>query len=113
VNLAARVTGAARRNQFLVTNAVQQQVAGLDVELVPVGARSLKGLSQDIDLFEVVGDGDPAKIADPVCGMQLDDQSSEAQLNLEGQRILFCSEVCLRRFLENPHRYVKTTPSDT
>src|SRR5439155_24051576 len=42
VNLAARVTSAAKRNQFLVTDAVMSASHTVDVEFRPVGAHSLK-----------------------------------------------------------------------
>ena len=42
---------------------------------------------------------------DPVCGMELDEASANARLNWDGARLLFCSEGCLRRFVEDPERY--------
>src|SRR5207302_10398920 len=105
VNLAARVTAAATRNQFLVTEAVRQQLEGVEAEIVPVGSRSLKGLSAEVELFEVRAEDAPERVADPVCRMELSEETSEAELNWEGRRLLFCSETCLRRVLEPPDRY--------
>lgn len=105
VNTAARVAGTAVRHQFLVTGAVQQQLGDLDVEVVPVGARALKGLSEETELFEVHGALRPPRMMDPVCGIELDEESSDAELNWKGERLLFCSENCLRRFLDKPDRY--------
>jgi class 3 adenylate cyclase/YHS domain-containing protein len=106
VNLAARVTAAAKRHQFLVTGAVATEAAGLDIELTPFGTHSLKGLSEPVDLFQVRAPRDVvAKTTDLVCGMELEDGSSEADLNWHGQRLQFCSEDCLRLFLDNPDRY--------
>jgi adenylate cyclase len=106
VNTAARVAAVAERHQFLVTHAVRQQVDGLDVEVVPLGARALKGLSEEVELFELRRRGwSSTKVADPVCGMELDEDSSEAELSGKGTRLLFCSEACLRLFLDNPDRY--------
>ena len=42
---------------------------------------------------------------DPVCGMELDDSSADANLAWHDQRLLFCSEQCLRRFLDRPQAY--------
>lgn len=111
VNVAARVAGAAGRNKFLVTDAVRRQL-DLDIELVPVGIRILKGLSEGIELFEVVHDDVVAKASDPVCGMQLDGDAADEQLVWEGERVVFCSETCMRRFLERPERYTATTGPD-
>jgi adenylate cyclase len=52
VNLAARVTSAAKRDQFLVTAAVREQIDD-SVDVAPVGVRSLKGISGAVELFEV------------------------------------------------------------
>jgi len=54
VNVASRVTDSAAHNQFLVTKAVQEQVAH-DVDAVGLGARLLKGLTRETELFEVRG----------------------------------------------------------
>ena len=51
-----------------------------------------------------------AKVVDPVCGMELDEESSTAELNWNDRRLLFCSEECLRRFLERPERYEARAP---
>jgi class 3 adenylate cyclase/YHS domain-containing protein len=111
VNLAARVTSAATRNQFLVTDAVREQLDGLDLEVVPIGARSLKGFSEDVELFEIPrGEAPDTRTMDPVCGMELDDATAAAHLAWQGGSLLFCSEGCLRRFLERPDRYA---PADT
>jgi adenylate cyclase len=107
VNIAARVTAAAERNQFLVTSAVLEGVDSEDVQFQSVGNRELKGVSEPLELFEVrSGDDGATRAADPVCGMQLDDDTAEARLVWEGRPLLFCSENCLRRFLENPSRYL-------
>src|SRR5947209_3679355 len=106
VNLAARVTSAAERNQFLVTDAVREAVDLEGIEFEDVGSRSLKGVSEAVELYEVrTGDGRTLRAADPVCGMELDEETSEARLAWEGRPLLFCSENCLRRFLESPGRY--------
>jgi class 3 adenylate cyclase/YHS domain-containing protein/DNA-binding transcriptional MerR regulator len=106
VNTAARVAGAATRHQFLVTDAVRRQLDDLDVDVIAVGPRSLKGLSEEVELFELRrGGAQSTKVVDPVCGMELDEESAEAQLHWDAMRLLFCSEPCLRRFLDNPDRY--------
>jgi class 3 adenylate cyclase/YHS domain-containing protein len=106
VNTAARVAAAAIRHQFLVTDAVRAQLDGLDMEIIDVGARSLKGIAEPMQLFELRRlDVGGAKEVDPVCGMELDEASAEAQLVWQEQRLLLCSERCLRRFLDDPDRY--------
>jgi class 3 adenylate cyclase len=106
VNLAARVTSAAVRNQFLVTDAVREAVDLDNVEFDHVGSRSLKGVSEPVDLFEVrTGEERVMRTADPVCGMELDEDTAEARLVWHDRPLLFCSEGCLRLFLQDPDRY--------
>ena len=52
VNLAARVTATAARNQFLVTEPVRNVIAHR-VSTTPVGGHQLKGISGEVELFEV------------------------------------------------------------
>src|SRR2546425_202729 len=54
VNVAARVAAEAQRHQVLVTAPVRREAAGLsDVEFVPLGTRRLKGLTDEVELFQV------------------------------------------------------------
>jgi len=100
------VSSTTSRHQIPVADAIRKQLDGLDIEVVAVGARPLKGLSEEVGLFELHREGlRRARVMDPVCGMELDEATAEANLAWHGQRLLFCSEPCLRRFLDNPERY--------
>ena len=108
VNLAARVAGAAQRHQVLVTNAVRREAGGVgNVEFVAVGARRLKGISDEVELFEAkpAEHAAPARFIDPVCGMEMAETEVAARLSLEGVEHVFCSEECLRRYVDAPQRY--------
>ena len=49
--------------------------------IVALGPRSLKGLGEGVELFDVRRPGTTAmKVVDPVCGMELDANSIEATL---------------------------------
>ena len=112
VNIAARVTAAATRHQFLVTEAVLAEIESLDVDLTTTtGSHSLKGLNERFKLYQVRDRGPvPAKTVDPVCGMDLDADSSEAELNWLERRLQFCSTDCLQLFLATPDRYATPQP---
>jgi Cu+-exporting ATPase len=59
-----------------------------------------------VDLFEVrTGEERVLRTADPVCGMELDEDTAEARFVWRDRPLLFCSEGCLRRFLNDPDRY--------
>jgi YHS domain-containing protein len=67
--------------------------------------QSAGGLRSAIAEVLTMGERAPVKLADPVCGMELDDSSADANLAWHDQRLLFCSEQCLRRFLDRPQAY--------
>ncbi len=110
VNIASRVAAEARRHQVLVTSAVRMETSGLpDVEFVPLGKHALKGVAEAPELFEVRardrGRNSVAKVIDPVCGMELAPAEVAARLSVEGSERAFCSDTCLRKFVEAPERY--------
>jgi class 3 adenylate cyclase/YHS domain-containing protein len=106
VNLAARVASAAGRAQFLATKAIVDKVARSDLRFVSVGPRALKGLRQHVELFEVQSSvARTVRFVDPVCGMGLASESADASLTWNGRQFEFCSEACLRRFMQQPDHY--------
>jgi len=44
---------------------------------------------------------------DPVCGMEVDEQSSAAQATQSGKTFHFCSEECKEKFQSNPEQYAE------
>lgn len=53
VNIAARLSTEATRHQTLVSAAVQQEAKGVEgVDFIPLGKRRLKGLADELELFE-------------------------------------------------------------
>jgi len=108
VNIASRVASEAGRHQVLVTSAVRKEAKGLtEVEFVRLGKRRLKGLANELVLFEArpVGAEEKEKAIDPVCGMELGPGEVAATLTLEGEERAFCSDECLRRFVAAPEKY--------
>jgi putative ABC transport system ATP-binding protein len=45
-------------------------------------------------------------VRDPVCGMRVDEWTTDAAAERDGKRYVFCSHRCLERFLAEPERYV-------
>ena len=108
VNIASRLATEAERHQVLVTAEVSKEAHGLaEVDFVPLGKRQLKGVGDELELFEARprAVGPTAKAVDPVCGMELRPAEVAARLALEGKERAFCSEECLRRFVAAPERY--------
>ena len=105
VNIAARVAGEARRGQFLVTDTVRT-TARVTTSFVELGPRQLKGLTDHVQLYEVrIEDRNAERVTDPVCGMELDPRSTDTRLSWNGADIHFCSDECLKRFVDTPERY--------
>jgi 3-hydroxybutyryl-CoA dehydratase len=46
---------------------------------------------------------------DPVCMMEVNPASAEAQSEYEGQTFYFCSMECKREFDADPERYIDAT----
>jgi Cu+-exporting ATPase len=46
---------------------------------------------------------------DPVCKMEVNPASAEAQSEYQGQTFYFCSAECKRKFDANPERYIDDT----
>jgi len=112
VNIAARLAEAAGRHDILVSAALRREAGGLpDIEFVPLGKRPLKGVAEELEVFEArVPRTDVAvRAVDPVCGMELAPEEVAARLSLGGAERLFCSEACLRQFMAAPQRYPART----
>jgi class 3 adenylate cyclase/YHS domain-containing protein len=108
VNVASRVAGEADRHQVAVTAAVREHSKDLsDVEFVRLGKRRLKGLAEEVTLFEARHTKAEAreKTVDPVCGMEMGPQEVAARLTLDGEERSFCSDNCLRKFVAAPEKY--------
>jgi adenylate cyclase len=108
VNVAARVASEAARHQVLVTGAVRRAVSAIPaVEFVRLPTRRLRGIAEEVELFEAHATGIErgARLVDPVCRMELGSGEVAARLALDEKDHVFCSEECLRRFVAAPERY--------
>jgi Cu+-exporting ATPase len=47
-------------------------------------------------------------MTDPVCGMEVNGDSAEAQTQFAGKKYYFCSEDCRTKFEEHPEDYMET-----
>jgi YHS domain-containing protein len=46
---------------------------------------------------------------DPVCGMEINEDSAKAQTQFAGKKYYFCSEDCRKKFEEHPDEYMEAT----
>ncbi len=108
LNVASRVAAQAAPHQILATDAVRREIGGLaGVTFAPLGRRHLKGLAEELELFEVRFADVPGaeRARDPVCGIEMAPTDVTAKLVVKGRELAFCCEKCLRMFLEAPQRY--------
>jgi Cu+-exporting ATPase len=45
---------------------------------------------------------------DPVCGMKVDENNSQHQMQYGGQTYSFCSQQCKNEFEQNPEQYERS-----
>ena len=112
VNLASRVVAEAGRHAIFVTDTVRQAATPTPgVEFRPLPRRRLKGVSEEFDLFRVVGSETNAaiRLIDPVCGMEMRANEAAVRLGLGEREVVFCSARCLQRYVADPARYAAPT----
>ncbi len=52
-----------------------------------------------------------AKVIDPVCKMEIDDNKAAAKSEYQGKTFHFCSRGCKASFDRGPEKYVKASAS--
>jgi class 3 adenylate cyclase/YHS domain-containing protein len=108
VNVASRLEAEAGSHQLLVTPELRTAAEGTpDTEFIPLGTRTLKGVSESIELYEArrTTPGRRDRATDPVCGMELYPSDIAARLDVGGETLAFCSTDCLQRFVAAPEKY--------
>jgi len=109
VNLAARVSGLASGGEVLLTGdtaALAPVVEGVVYE--SRGRRTLRNVSEPVELFAALRVGEAANTAfptDPVCRMAVDPKRAAGRLLYEDRAYFFCSLTCARTFATHPERY--------
>ena len=108
VNLAARVSALATGGEVLVTGPTAALAPDLEgVIFESRGRKSLRNVSEPVDLFAVLRVGEPlgSLPVDPVCRMAVDPDRAPGQLRYDGTAYFFCSLTCAGTFAQNPDRF--------
>ncbi|MBI1736641.1 MAG: YHS domain-containing protein [Candidatus Rokubacteria bacterium] len=107
LNLAARVAEYARAGQILCTEGIAARVTPLGrFTCRSLGAVRFKNVSGAVTVFELVEEAERrAKAIDPVCRMQVDEETAPARLPWAGRTWHFCSFECARAFAGRPEDY--------
>jgi class 3 adenylate cyclase len=108
LNLTSRVAAHARAGQILCTERVITLAGDLN-NLVyrSLGLASFKNIIDPIEIFEVVTGDRRNEINqfDPVCRMQVKQDTAPAKLPYQGKTHYFCSFDCAKTFATDPERY--------
>ena len=112
VNLAARVAGAARAGEVLLTEATRNALPPeASAEVRERGQRWFKHVPDRVSIYAA----HPATVErefsiDPVCRMAVDPSRAAAVLKYRGSDHCFCSQSCRDAFEADPKRYVARSP---
>lgn len=112
VNVASRVTHAAKPGEVLLTDATRSEL-GDGFELEARGARYLKHVPELVPVYGVAGSGstsDRLEI-DPVCRMAVSIARADSTKKRRGLTYYFCSAECRHQFDQDPRRYVALSPA--
>jgi len=109
VNLAARVSGAARAGEVLLTAATRASLCEADdVVLRAQGVQAFRNVGDPVRLYSAHRRGGLVRgdvVIDPVCRMRIDPEESAGSLSHDGFEYRFCSLECAGRFAADPGRY--------
>ncbi len=109
LNLTARVAAHARGGQILCTEQAIKLAGDLDdIEYRALGLTRFKNITDPVAIFEVVAGRQrvDTNVVDPVCRMQVREDTAPARLPFAGNTYYFCSFDCAKAFAESPDRYV-------
>lgn len=109
VNLASRVSDAARPGEVLLTEATRAALPpGHELQMQARGRQTFKHLPNRVPVFAVIGPGAVGHglEIDPVCRMAVDPDHAAEASHRHGAEFYFCSDACARAFEAEPLRYV-------
>ena len=116
VNVASRVSAAAKPGEVLLTAATRAELAGSnEFELEERGSRQLKHVPDPVAVYRAVPAGEePAVLeVDPVCRMSVDPTQAHSTKRRRGLSYFFCSAECREAFDADPLRHIVTTRAGT
>jgi adenylate cyclase len=109
LNLASRLASHARGNQILCTKQVVSVAGNVgDIKFRALGPTYFKNIVKPVEIFEVIGGQRRAEtnLLDPVCRMQVRQETAPARLPFGGKMYYFCSFDCVKIFVNNPDSYI-------
>ena len=86
-------------DQILVTDTVVAELHDESITVEEVGVRLMRGVDAPLVLWRIAHG---TETRDPVCGAGVG-AIAAARLSRGGQALAFCSEECLRKYVEDPN----------
>ena len=114
VNLASRVSGAARPGEVLLTEETREQCGEHDgFQLEPRGSHYFKHIPEPIPVYRALGPAEAGRELeiDPVCRMAVDPRHAASVSHRHGSAYFFCSKECAQAFADNPRHYIANSPA--
>lgn len=108
VNLAARVAGLAAGGEVLVTRTVLEATGELDgVTFESRGQERVRNVAAPVTVFAALPEdrSEEERHLDPVCRMVVGEGREAGMVRHHGIEYRFCSQECIRRFLDDPDAY--------
>ncbi|HZJ27962.1 MAG TPA: YHS domain-containing protein [Acidimicrobiia bacterium] len=118
-DLATQLTGLATealgpRDQLVKSLGDAVLCACVGIEVVELGAYSLRNIADETNLFELVVDtGDVTDVVDPVCRMRIQRNHAPGRLRYDGVEYWFCSLDCAAAFATSPRRHLDASDEVT
>jgi hypothetical protein len=91
----------APRGHLVVTRDVAEALVSHAVAWSPIGAHTLKGMTDPLELFALSFGDHPDRRADPVRGMEPAVDSAPFRLDREAEDIVFRSAGCRDRYIDS------------
>lgn len=111
VNLAARVAGLAAGSEVLITKAALEAAGEIEgVTFESRGEKLVRNVAVPVALFAALRDdtSEAESHIDPVCRMVVAEGREAGSFRHRETEYRFCSQGCLRRFLDDPHAYTRS-----
>jgi len=108
INVASRIASHAKGGQLLCSESIKNKLKTQAPDLIDLGSIKFKNVKRPIRVYEITTREEvPEKVSDPVCQMKVDPKNATAFLTHDGLKYFFCSETCLRSFLDDPNEYLR------
>jgi class 3 adenylate cyclase len=108
LNLTSRISSHSKGGQILCSREIVELLEDQnDIDFIELGYIRFKNISHPVEVFEVKVKSSDLHIAiDPVCKMQVDKTHTISKVSFNNSFFYFCSQECLRLFINKPEIFM-------